>query len=278
MFLIVSYMIDKFLNTENASITIEFSNHFHKFLKDNLKDILNLNIKRFNIIVDYKNIDELINILDDFEFDDLPVFIKINNFDFNNKNIDSIKDKYYLIVNSNLDDIKNIDEDIYYEVNITYKEKDKLLKLINNYENIIINVDTNIDDIVNTYDMLNYINSNTTSEYLMFDNMYIPKQLIIDCPYNIYLGDRDYGMMIPRNIYIDDNYIYATTFKCNKFIIGNINSKLIDVYSNVYDTEGYKYFIKCNKILFSSYLNQFPYDYIDYNFMLKEVINNDTSS
>lgn len=272
-------MINKYLETENASITIKYSNYIDDFLNNNLDDLLIINIKRFNILVESKNLNELKVILNKYDFKDLPVFIKIHNLNSDYEIVQELKEKYYIVIKSN--DINNYYEDIYYEVEVNENNSSKVIELLDKYENVLLDININKNNLKQIYETLDNICSETKREYLMIENIFISKKLIMDCPYNIYVGNefsnRNYGNMIPRNIYIDEN-IYASNFKENKFIIGSVNDSLLKVLSESKKAEGYKRFVEYNTKMFINYLNQFPYEIVDIDYLLKEVIDDDTSS
>ena len=106
------------------------------------------------------------------------------------------------------------------------------------------------------------------------------KELIYDCPYNIYLNNensnRSYGNNIPRNIFIDSfGFVYCMSIKNKKIVIGNINNNTISyILDNCKSQDGYKKFIYYNERLFINLLNQCPYSIIDYTAFLIEVMKN----
>lgn len=110
--------------------------------------------------------------------------------------------------------------------------------------------------------------------------MFIEKDLIYKCPYNIYLNNRysnrSYGENIPRNLYIDKyGNVYCLNIKRKSIIIGNVeNDKLENILSFCKKDKGYKNFVYYNELLFIKYLNHCPFQMIDYEAFLDEVIKN----
>ena len=164
-------------------------------------------------------------------------------------------------------------------VDFNYLQKNQIIKILNKYENIILKCNLKNNKLKENYQALDYITKHSKKEYLLFDNLFISKQLIIDCPYNVYLNNenshREYGNFLPRNIYIDNKLnIYCTNLKSNKIIIGNLNNNnLFIILKNCKNTEGYKNFIELNKKIFIEHLNQYPFTTIDWISYLSEVIN-----
>ena len=282
----VNCMMSKFLNTENATITIEYSKLLTKFLKNNIKDLENINIKRININCNGANLKQLSTILDK-ENIDIPIFINIKNYKNCYSDIcNSLNKRYYIVIKTTPNQFVKLEyvKDFYYSLDFTWKQKNEIANLLKKHNDLILNIKINDNNLVKSFDALSYITKKATAEYLYFENVFIPKQLIYDCPYNIYLNNeyskRTYGENIPRNIYIDSiGNVYCACIKNRRIIIGNINcEQLLNVYKGCKLTEGYKEFIKFNEKLMISYLNQYPFDTVDYIYMLEAVMRNDPTS
>lgn len=274
--------MNKYLKTENASITIEYNkNSFYTFLLNNFSIIEDIEIQRIYIVCDVKDVINIYNELIKYKFKNTTVFIKVNNYSnkYNNE-LDKVNDIFYTIVCCNIDTFKNIkyNSDSYYELNFKFNETEQIIKIINQYNNILLNIDYDLNYIKDVNNSLNIISQKSNCEYINFSNILIDKNLIYACPYNIYLNNkyshRNYGNNIPRNIYIDYNgNVYCINIKNKSILIGNIDKMDINkILTECKAKKEYKNFIKFNEILFISYLEQCPYQTIDYIAYLNEVI------
>ena len=270
--------MNKYLKTENASITIEYK-------KNILNTLLNKNIDDYGfqrLYIECKN-NELINVyneLNNYIFKNITVFIKIKKY--NDKYIEDfniVNKDYYLIICCNIDEFNNYkyNDNCFYEVTFNYKEKEEIIKLINKYDNILLNIKYDMNKILDVNNTLEEI-VKRVNKALNFTNLFISKDLIYKSPYNIYLNNensnRNYGFNIPRNIYIDKNgNVYSISIKNKNIIIGNINNNsIINILSNCKNTNGYKNFINYNEKLYINVLDQCPFQTIDYIAFLNEVI------
>ena len=275
--------MNKYLKTENASITIEYSSNFKKFLNDNILYIDSICVHRLYIECKAKDLEKLSNDLKGINVDNVVIFILIN--DYSNKYYDilnSINNNFYTIISCNIREYLSFKKssDIFYQINFNYTEKEKIVDLINFYDNLIFNIEYALDNIKSTNESLKYIINNISKENISFSNLFISKDLIYNCPYNIYLNNKNsrakYGNNIPRNIYIDkDGFVYCLKIKNPNIIIGNIlNNNLKDIFKECKKTVGYKKFINYNELLFIELLDQCPYKMIDYIAFLNEVMCN----
>lgn len=281
----VSYMMSKYLKTENTSITLEYNKSlFGNFLQNNLSSIEEIGIQRIYIVCDIKDILSVYDELIKYEFNQITVFIKINNYnDRHFKELKKVNDVFYTIISFNIQKFNEIkySSDFYYELTFQYNEVIPVLEIINNYENILLKIDYNMHQIDKVNNSLAMISKNSKNEYINFSNILIDKNLIYSCPYNIYLNNknsnRTYGNNIPRNIYIDSNgKVYCVEIKNPKIIIGNLkNNNLKEILLKCKGEKGYKKFIEYNEILLIEYLDQCPYQVIDYIAFLNEVIKNE---
>lgn len=281
---IVSYMMSKYLQTENASITFEYNKSlFNNFLQNNLSFIDEIGIQRMYILCDIKDILSVYDELIKYEFNQITIFIKINNY--SDRYFDKLKkvnDLFYTIISCNLHSFQKIkyNFEFYYELTFQYNEAISVLEIINNYKNILLKIDYDIYQIDKVNNSLSMISNNAKSEYINFSNMLIDKNLIYSCPYNIYLNNknnnRTYGNNFPRNIYIDSNGdVYCAEIRNPKIIIGNLkNNNLKEILFKCKSKKEYKKFIEYNEILLIEYLDQCPYQIIDYIAFLNEVIKN----
>lgn len=272
----------KYLKTENASITIEYSKKIlFKFLHNSIIFIDNCGLQRLFIECNANELKNVYNELNLYTFQNTTVFIKVKNY--NEKYIEDlnkVNEKFYTIICCNIEEFNNIkfDKGYYYELNFKYEEADEIIKIINNYDNILLKIDYDLSEIKNVNNALDRIVRNNKGNDLNFSNLFISKNLIYSCPYNIYLNNensnRSYGNNIPRNIFIDHiGNVYCLSVKSKNIIIGNINKKSIEtIISNCKHETGYKNFVKYNEKLFIDYLNQCPFLMIDYNAFLTEVI------
>ena len=231
--------MNKYLKTENASITIEYSSNFKKFLNDNILYIDSICVHRLYIECKAKDLEKLSNDLKGINVDNVVIFILIN--DYSNKYYDilnSINNNFYTIISCNIREYLSFKKssDIFYQINFNYTEKEKIVDLINFYDNLIFNIEYALDNIKSTNESLKYIINNISKENISFSNLFISKDLIYNCPYNIYLNNKNsrakYGNNIPRNIYIDkDGFVYCLKIKNPNIIIGNIlNNNLKDIF------------------------------------------------
>ena len=275
--------MNKYLKTENASITIEYSSNLKKFLNDNILYIDSICVHRLYIECKAKDLEKLSNDLKGINVDNVVIFILIN--DYSNKYYDilnSINNNFYTIISCNIKEYLSFKKssDIFYQINFNYTEKEKIVDLINSYDNLIFNIEYALDNIKSTNESLKYIINNISKENISFSNLFISKDLIYNCPYNIYLNNKNsrakYGNNIPRNIYIDkDGFVYCLKIKNPNIIIGNIlNNNLKDIFKECKKTVGYKKFINYNELLFIELLDQCPYKMIDYIAFLNEVMCN----
>ena len=276
-------MMNKYLKTENASITIEYSSNFKKFLNDNILYIDSICVHRLYIECKAKDLEKLSNDLKGINVDNVVIFILIN--DYSNKYYDilnSINNNFYTIISCNIREYLSFKKssDIFYQISFNYTEKEKIVDLINSYDNLIFNIEYALDNIKSTNESLKYIINNISKENISFSNLFISKDLIYNCPYNIYLNNKNsrakYGNNIPRNIYIDkDGFVYCLKIKNPNIIIGNIlNNNIKDIFKECKKTVGYKKFINYNELLFIELLDQCPYKMIDYIAFLNEVMCN----
>lgn len=276
-------MMNKYLKTENASITIEYSSNFKKFLNDNILYIDSICVHRLYIECKAKDLEKLSNDLKGINVDNVVIFILIN--DYSNKYYDilnSINNNFYTIISCNIREYLSFKKssDIFYQISFNYTEKEKIVDLINSYDNLIFNIEYALDNIKSTNESLKYIINNISKENISFLNLFISKDLIYNCPYNIYLNNKNsrakYGNNIPRNIYIDkDGFVYCLKIKNPNIIIGNIlNNNIKDIFKECKKTVGYKKFINYNELLFIELLDQCPYKMIDYIAFLNEVMCN----
>lgn len=275
--------MNKYLKTENASITIEYSSNLKNFLNDNILYIDSICVHRLYIECKAKDLEKLSNDLKGINVDNVVIFILIN--DYSNKYYDilnSINNNFYTIISCNIKEYLSFKKssDIFYQINFNYTEKEKIVDLINSYDNLIFNIEYALDNIKSTNESLKYIINNISKENISFSNLFISKDLIYNCPYNIYLNNKNsrakYGNNIPRNIYIDkDGFVYCLKIKNPNIIIGNIlNNNLKDIFKECKKTVGYKKFINYNELLFIELLDQCPYKMIDYIAFLNEVMCN----
>lgn len=279
------YMKIKYLKTENASISIDYNKELLEKVLNEIKELEKINIERINIECNASKLKELDKLLSSNISTKIPIFIKINKYDNEyKKELINLNKYFYIVIKTNIKDFPNIEknDEYFYEILTNYKEKENLLDLILHNENIIINMETkSIKDYKSINESLTYLVNNSNNKLLYFENLFISKDLIYKCPYNIYLNNsnsnRKYGNNIPRNIYIDNNFnVYAISIKNKKLIIGNLKENtIINILSNSKKTTGYKNFKKYNKILFFEVLDQCPFNTIDYISYLNEVINNE---
>lgn len=280
----VNYTMSKYLKTENASITLEYNKSLlGNFLQNNLSSMEEIDIQRIYIVCDVKDILSVYDELIKYEFNQITVFIKVDNYD--DKYYDELKKMNYLfytIISCNVNSFNkmNYNCDFYYELTFQHNEAISVLEIINNYENILLKIYYNMHQIDKVNNSLAMISKNSKNEYINFSNLLIDKSLIYSCPYNIYLNNKNsnriYGNNIPRNIYIDSNgNVYCAEIKNSEIIIGNIkNHNLKEILFKCKTKKGYKKFIEYNEILLIKYLDQCPYQIIDYIAFLNEVIKN----
>lgn len=280
-FQIVGYMMIKYLETENASFTIEYAKEtFTRAMLKNLNFIDNAGFKRLFIVCDSCNLYDLSNDLRQINFKKIPVFIKIKNFNNNQKQmLKKISRKYYIIICCNIKSLEMLySKNYYYDLTFDYDEADDVIYAIEKYNNLLLNIKYDMNNINKVNDSLKKIVQESSSEKFDFMNYFLNKQLIYDCPYNIYLNNknsnRKYGKNIPRNLFVSTNGdVYCTEIICPKIIIGNLlNKSLNNILESCFSSNGYKKFIKYNEILFIDCLNQCSYQTIDYLAFLNEVI------
>lgn len=282
LYQIVSYMMNKYLKTENASITIEFEkNLISKFFEENCDFLDNSGLQRLFIECNANELKNIYDTLKEYNFKNITIFIKVKKY--NDNYIDDlikINEILYTIICCNINEFSNINynEECYYELNFNYDEIDKVTKIISKYDNILLNINYDLNKIKEVNNTLENITMSSISNTLNFSNLFLEKELIYSCPYNIYLNNensnRTYGNNIPRNIFIDlKGNVYCICIKCLNIVIGNINDKNINsILKECKNHTGYKNFIKYNENLFVDYLNQCPYQVIDYIAFLNEVI------
>ncbi len=274
--------MNKYLKTENASITIEYSKDILiNLFKDS--NIDNLGFQRLFIECKASELINAYNELKDFVFENITVFIKINDYSDKYEDIfNKINRVFYTIICCDINKFDKIkfNKECFYELKFKYTETNKMIDIINKYDNILLNIDYNLEDIFNVNISLNKIVENVKSKDLNFSNLFIEKNLIYSCPYNIYLNNeksnRNYGENIPRNIFIDlKGFVYCLNIKSTKIIIGNLNNNSISyILDNCKNYDGYKNFIYYNERLFIDILDQCPFSIIDYVAFLNEVIEN----
>ena len=74
-------MMRKYLKTENASVTLEYNKSlFCNFLQNNLSSMEEIGIQRIYIVCDVKDILNVYDELIKYEFNQIIVFIKIDNY------------------------------------------------------------------------------------------------------------------------------------------------------------------------------------------------------
>lgn len=276
--------MNKYLKTENASIRIEYAkNILSKLLMNNVNFIDNCGFQRLFIECNGNELIEVYNELKIYAFENITIFIKIKNYnDRYIADLDRVNEKVYTIICCTFEEFNNIrfNEECFYELNFKYNEVNKIIKVANEHNNILLNIDYNLNKIRDVNDALKKIVENSKSNDLNFSNLFLEKKLIYSCPYNIYLNNensnRNYGNNIPRNIFIDSNgNVYCIHIKTENIIIGNINTKSInDILRECKTQKGYQNFLIYNEKLFIDYLNQCPFLIIDYIAFLNEVIEN----
>ena len=274
--------MNRYLKTENASITIEYSDNILSTLFKDSK-IYNRGFQRLFIECKASNLIDVYKELKNLIFKDITIFIKIRDYNDKYENIlNKVNKDFYTIICCNIKSFIKIkyNKDCFYELNFKHTEKDKIIDIVNKYDNILLNIDYNLNKLSRVNDTLDKIVIDVKTKELNFSNLFIEKELIYACPYNIYLNNensnRAYGNNIPRNIFIDSHgFVYCLSIKNKKLIIGNINYNNISyILDNCKDQNGYKKFIYYNERLFIDLLNQCPYSIIDYIAFLTEVIKN----
>lgn len=274
--------MNKYLKTENASITVEYSTDILVTLFKNSM-VCNRGFQRLFIECKASNLVDVYKELKKLIFNDITVFIKISDYNDKYSNImNEVNKDFYTIIYCDVKTflkIKN-NKDCFYELNFKYTEKDKIIDIVNKYDNILLHIDYNLSKLTNINVALDKIVAGVKSKELNFSNLFMEKELIYDCPYNIYLNNensnRSYGNNIPRNIFIDSfGFVYCMSIKNKKIVIGNINNNTISyILDNCKSQDGYKKFIYYNERLFINLLNQCPYSIIDYTAFLIEVMKN----
>lgn len=274
----------KYLKSENASILLEYSiSKFGDFLASNLSFIEECGFQRIFIECDASKIIKLYNELSNFSFENVTIFIKVKNF--RNKyyeDIMKVNEFFYIIVCCNYKEFFEFvyNNKIFYEISFKYDECNDIIEVINKHENILLNINYDLAEINKVNNALEIIINNSKNEVVSFSNMFIEKDLIYKCPYNIYLNNkysnRSYGKNVPRNLYIDKcGNVYCLNVKRKSIIIGNIiNDKLEKILNFCKKNKCYKNFIYYNEILLIKYLNNCPFQMIDYEAFLDEVIKN----
>lgn len=274
--------MNRYLKTENASITVEYSNNILIALFKDSK-IYNCGFQRLFIECKASDLIDVHKELKNLIFNDITVFIKISNYNDNYENVlYEVNKDFYTIICCNIKTFRDIkyNKECFYELKFKYTEKDKIIDIVNKYDSILLNIDYNLKKLSNVNTALDEIVDGVKSKELNFSNLFIQKELIYACPYNIYLNNensnRNYGNNIPRNIFIDSfGFVYCLSIKNKKLIIGNINYNTISyIIDNCKNQDGYKKFIYYNERLFIDLLNQCPYSIIDYIAFLIEVIKN----
>ena len=274
--------MNRYLKTENASITVEYSNDILVTLFKDSK-IYNRGFQRLFIECKVSKLIDVYKELKNLIFNDITIFIRIS--DYNDKYesiLNEVNKDFYTIICCNVKTFVDIkyNKDCFYELKFKYTEKDKIIDIVNKYDNILLNIDYNLNKLTSVNAALDKIVADVKSKELNFSNLFIEKELIYACPYNIYLNNensnRSYGNNIPRNIFIDFlGFVYCLSIKNKKLIIGNINYDTISyILDNCKNQDGYKKFIYYNERLFIDLLNQCPYSIIDYIAFLIEVIKN----
>ena len=198
--------------------------------------------------------------------------------------IENVKQLYIMTIIST--DIKRfekikIDNNSYYEIRFDYNEFQDIIRIINTNDNIILNINYDINNLKKVNEALINIVTNSKNEYLYFSNLFINKELIYKCPYNIYLNNkysiRKYSNMLPQNISIDKNgKVYCANIKDKRIIIGDITEESIEnLLKKCKKRSGYKNFILNNEKILIELLDQCPYQTIDYIVFLTEAMRSD---
>ena len=277
--------MSRYIKSENASITIEYNKSlFKSFIIDNYHFIDNNEIQRLYIECDINELNEVYKEIKSIEFNYTTTYLKIKNYSDNYFNVLSKISKNIMTIIST--DIKRfekikIDNNSYYEIRFDYNEFQDIIRIINTNDNIILNINYDINNLKKVNEALINIVTNSKNEYLYFSNLFINKELIYKCPYNIYLNNkysiRKYSNMLPQNISIDKNgKVYCANIKDKRIIIGDITEESIEnLLKKCKKRSGYKNFILNNEKILIELLDQCPYQTIDYIVFLTEAMRSD---
>lgn len=265
----------KYLPIENATIELNFSNkeEYVNFINQRIVEIEKHGFKRIIINTsedDYIYIYDSINsIIDDamlviFQASltkDTDIDLK-DNFIFYNKTNKIIKHK----------NIYNI---------ISSQEKNKVIKMINDNVNVVIDPIININEIAAFDNDIQTIIKNVNTNDIYLGGYVLPTFLMKEHPCNSYLchGHNCHKKMtgLPREIFVDKDYnVYPHKLKYQKLKMGNINDiSFEELFINYLRSKEYDIFVKYNRKIFINILRNYPYEYMPIVDYLKAEVESD---
>ena len=263
----------KYLDMENATLRLQLDTieEYEQFFSQHFKDLAYLNFKRIYVKILDKDLKGIINVLQAIR---LPLIIET----------DLLKDVTFdipnniVIINTN-SDLQINKNNIYNQVILNESNLEKLVDLINNNVNVIIEPEVDVKNIYKINDCLNTLFQRVPNQLLNIGNYIVPTSLLKEHPCNCYLCDgwkcHKKISGLPKVILIDKDYnLYPHMIINKNLYLGNIkNNNVQSVLSNYLKSKEYKTFINCCKKVFIEYLPNYPFQYFPVAEYIKEVAN-----
>ena len=263
----------KYLDMENATLRLQLDTieEYEQFFIQYFEDLVDLNFKRIYVKISSNYLQELLNTLQSVK---LPIIIETDLLDDLTFDIsDNI-----IVINTN-SDLQINKNNIYNQVILNESNLEKLVDLINNNVNVIIEPEVDVKNIYKINDCLNTLFQRVPNKLLNIGNYIVPTSLLKEHPCNCYLCDgwkcHKKISGLPKVILIDKDYNLYPHMIINKDLyLGNIkNNNFQSVLSNYLKSKEYETFIKCCKRVFVEYLPNYPFQYFPVAEYIKEVAN-----
>ena len=268
----------KYNDIENAVITFygEYLN-IERILKDNFKILLDLNVKIINLYINYHEINEYKNLLEElfkcYESDELII-----NIHFHNVNAEYINIDYpnYFMVNHRFDGSK-INDNFYYYFVVNEKNVKQIAKNVIKCENPIVYFDVDVSHLKTFNNTISTFFTVLNKE-VCIDNYFIPTDILKEHPCNGYLCNGIFCKKIiskfPRKLIVNEQgKVYAHSKDYELLNLGNLNNSKIDKilldYVSNYETSKIASMIKK---VYINYVHDYPFYFFPWeSFFLKEV-------
>lgn len=263
----------KYLDMENATLRLQLDSieEYRQFFKQHFVALTALNFKRIYVKIFSKDLKDMINILRTVR---LPLIIET---DSSEDITFDIPDGIIVInINSNLQINKN---NVYNQVILNESNLEKLIELINNNINVIVEPEVDVKNIFKINDCLNTLFHRVPKKLLNIGNYIVPTSLLKEHPCNCYLCDgwkcHKKISGLPKVILIDKNYnLYPHMIANKDLCMGNIkDNNFQKVLLDYLNSKEYERFVKCCKKVFIEYLPNYPFQYFPVAEYIKEVAN-----
>ena len=152
-------MMNRYLKTENASITVEYSSNILVTLFKDSK-IYNRGFQRLFIECKASKLIDVYKELKNLIFNDITIFIRISDYNDKYENIlNEVNKDFYTIICCNVKTFVDIkyNRDCFYELKFKYTEKDKIINQLK----------VTISNIQKEQKVIVHDNDNTNNEFFM---------------------------------------------------------------------------------------------------------------